>query len=284
MTIPWNKIRSEGNIKEVFEALERGFTKFDIDFYLVGATARDVWMRGVHEKPPKRATGDLDFGIMIKDSHLFNELKDYLIKEEGFAYSKENAFVLIWKDKTPVDLVPFGDLENEGVVTVGGTGFTSMNVEGFREVYEQASAEIKSENFQFRVCTLAGIVILKLIAWDDRPEMRGDDIDDIAEILKNYFHFNSDAIYEHHSDLFGDNELDEIAAQYLGREIGKIISGNKKLSERVTTILKRGLSDSNPNKLDELLARESDETIDYSRNLINHILSGINEVSANAES
>ena len=280
LTIPFNKIRSEGNYKEIFEALERGFTKFGIDFYLVGATARDVWMRGVHEKPPKRATSDLDFGIMIKDSYLFDELKGYLIKEEGFVPYKENAFVLIWKDKTQVDLIPFGELETEGVATVKGTGFTSMNVEGFKEVFEQASEEIQTEDQRFKVCTLAGIVILKLIAWDDRPEMRGDDIDDIAEIIKNYFHFNSDAIWEHHSDLFtDDNELDEIASQYLGREIGKIISGNEKLISRVIGILEKGLSDSDSNNLDELLASESSETIEYSRSLIAHILAWIKEVS-----
>jgi predicted nucleotidyltransferase len=280
LTIPFSKIRSEGNYKEIFEALERGFTKFGIDFYLVGATARDVWMRGVHEKPPKRATSDLDFGIMIKDSYLFDELKEYLIKEEGFVSYKENAFVLIWKDKTQVDLIPFGELETEGVATVKGTGFTSMNVEGFKEVFEQASEEIQTEDQRFKVCTLAGIVILKLIAWDDRPEMRGDDIDDIAEIIKNYFHFNSEAIWEHHSDLFtDDNELDEIASQYLGREIGKIISGNEKLISRVKGILEKGLRDSDSNNLDELLARESSETIDYSRSLIEHILAGIKEVS-----
>jgi hypothetical protein len=87
------------------------------------------------------------------------------------------------------------------------------------------------------------------------------------------------AIFEHHNDLFGDNELDEIAAQYLGREICKITSGNRKLTERVTNILEQGLSDSNPNNLDELLARESGVTIDYSRSLIAHILSGIREIS-----
>ncbi len=280
LTIPFNKIRSEGNYKEILEALERGFSKFGIDFYLVGATARDVWMRGVHDKPPKRATSDIDFGIMIKDSYVFDELKNYLIEVEGFVPYKENAFVLIWKDKTQVDLIPFGELEKEGVATVKGTGFTSMNVEGFKEVFEQASEEIQTEDQHFKVCTLAGIVILKLIAWDDRPEMRGDDIDDIAEIIKNYFHFNSDAIWEHHSDLFtDDNELDEIASQYLGREIGKIISGNEKLLTRVKGILEKGLSDSRSNNLDELLARESDETIDYSRSLISHILDGIMEVT-----
>ena len=280
LTISFNKIRSEGNYKEILEALERGFSKFGINFYLVGATARDVWMRGVHEVPPKRATSDIDFGIMIKDSYIFDELKNYLIEVEGFTPYKENAFVLIWKDKTQVDLIPFGELEQEGVATVKGTGFTSMNVEGFMEVYEQASEEIYTEDQHFKVCTLAGIVILKLIAWDDRPEMRGDDIDDIAEIIKNYFHFNSEAIWEHNSDLFtDDNDLDEIASQYLGREIGKIISGNAKLIERIKGILGKGLIDINSNNLDELLARESYETIDFSRSLISHILAGIKEIT-----
>ncbi len=118
LTIPFNKIRSEGNYKEILEALERGFSKFEIDFYLVGATARDVWMRGVHEQPPKRATKDIDFGVLIKDIYQFDKLKNYLTEVEGFVPYKENAFVLIWKDKTQVDLIPFGDLEHEGVATV----------------------------------------------------------------------------------------------------------------------------------------------------------------------
>lgn len=75
LQIPFNKIRQEGNFKELLEALERGCKKFKIDFYLVGATAKDVWMRGFHDKPPKRATSDFDFAIMINDSAIFNELK-----------------------------------------------------------------------------------------------------------------------------------------------------------------------------------------------------------------
>ena len=191
LKIPFSKIREEGQLKEIFLALERGFIKFGIDFYLVGATARDVWMKGIHDLPPKRATSDIDFGIMIKDSIVFDDLKNYLIEEEGFIPSKGNEFVLLWKDKSQVDLIPFGDLESEGIVTVKGTGFTSMNVEGFKEVYEQASEEVIAEDQRFKVCTLPGIVILKLIAWDDRPEVRRDDIDDIAEIIKNYFHSNA---------------------------------------------------------------------------------------------
>lgn len=279
LQIQFDKIRQEGNYKELLEALERGFKKFDIDFYLVGATARDVWMKGVHDKPPKRATSDLDFGIMIKDSYLFNELKEYLIKEEEFVPYSRNAFVLIWKDKTQVDLIPFGELEKEGIVTVKGTGMTTMNVEGFKEVFVEASEEIETEGQQFKVCTLAGIIILKLIAWDDRPEIRGDDVRDIAEIIKNYFHFNSEAIWEHHFDLFeDDNELEEIAGQFLGREIGRIISGNQKVINRVKGILEKALLEDESNALVDLLASESDETTDFSKSIISHILAGINEM------
>ena len=211
-------------------------------------------------------------------TYTYADLKSYLIDIEGFTGYKENEFVFIWTDKTQVDLIPFGDLEREGIVTVKGTGFTSMNVEGFREVFEQASEEIETENQRFKVCTLPGIVILKLIAWDDRPEVRKDDIDDIAEIIKNYFHLNDEKIFEHHSDLFTDEiELDEIASQFLGREIGKIISGNPKLIKRINGILENGLADSN--NLAELFASESYETIDYSKSLISHMLKGIADIT-----
>jgi predicted nucleotidyltransferase len=282
LRIPFSRIRDEGQFKEIFLALERGFIKFGIDFYLVGATARDVWMKGVHGLPPKRATSDIDFGIMIKDSFVFDDLKSYLIEEEGFIPSKDNEFVLIWKDKSLVDLIPFGDLESEGIVTVKGTGFTSMNVEGFKEVYEQASEEIITEDQRFKVSTLPGIVILKLIAWDDRPEVRRDDIDDIAEIIKNYFHLNDEVIFEQHSDLFTDDiELDEVASQFLGREIGKIVSGNHKLVERIKGIFENGLNDSN--NLAELFASESDVTIEYSKSLISYIKKGIEEVTSESK-
>jgi predicted nucleotidyltransferase len=122
---------------------------------------------------------------------------------------------------------------------------------------------------------------LKLIAWDDRPEVRRNDIDDIAEIIKNYFHLNDEVIFQHHNDLFTDevlldeDALDKIASQFLGREIGKIISKNPKLIERITGILEGGLDESND--LAESIASESYETIEYSKSLISHILKGVSE-------
>ena len=115
---------------DLLSALERGFSQFDIDFYLVGAAvARDVWMSGIHRVAPRRTTGDIDFAVLINDKGTYEALKEYLITNEGFYASKENAFVLLWKDKTEVDLLPFGAIaDEEGTVTVQGTGFTTIHV------------------------------------------------------------------------------------------------------------------------------------------------------------
>ena len=69
LKVPFNKIREDADYKGLLLSLERGFGKFCINYYLVGATARDVWMRGVHEVPPKRATSDLDFAVLLKDRY-----------------------------------------------------------------------------------------------------------------------------------------------------------------------------------------------------------------------
>jgi predicted nucleotidyltransferase len=280
LKIQFDKIRQDNKYKELMDALERGFEKFGIDFYLVGALARDVWMKGVHNIQPKRATMDIDFGLLVKSSIIFTELKDYLIGIEGFVPYKDNAFVLIWKDKTQVDLIPFGELEKEGVVTIKGTGFTTMNVEGFQEVFYEGSTEIDTEDKRhFKVCNLPGIIILKLIAWDDRPEIRIDDIKDIAEILRHYFHINDNEIWVEHSDLFTEENVDlmEIAAQFLGREIGQIVLRNDKLKQRIIGILEKGILTENSNKLDELLARNLEKTIESCKALILHLLNGIKE-------
>ena len=148
----FNKIRQEKSIIKILEALERGFVKFGIDYYLVGAVAREVWMRGLKDITPRRATSDIDFGILIKDSGHFTELKDYLINQEGFTGYKENAFVLIAPDHMQIDILPFGEIEKEGKVTVKGTGMTTLYVDGMKEVFEEGVPEVSfEEKITFKV-------------------------------------------------------------------------------------------------------------------------------------
>jgi predicted nucleotidyltransferase len=75
-------------------------------------------------------------------------------------------------------------------------------------VYEVRTESVEMGNQAFRVCTLAGIVLLKFISYDDRPEHRSKDIIDIGAILLHYFDIVEDDIYQNHNDLFSDDEFD----------------------------------------------------------------------------
>ena len=237
--INYEQLRQQPEIMEMLSALERGFEKFGIDFYLVGAVARDVWMSGINKIAPRRTTGDIDFAVLINDKGLYEQLKEYLVKEENFQPTRENAFVLI-KDNTEVDLFPFGAIEDEDrKVTVQGTGYTTVHVPGFKEVYEANLPQIElGGSHTFKFSTLPGIVLLKLLAWDDRPESRRDDIKDISDILNHFFDMYDNEIWENHHDLFEkEADLKLIAAKVMGREMKKIAVRNEKLYSRIEGIL-----------------------------------------------
>ena len=46
------QLRLQPEVAEMLSALQRGLTKFKIDFYLIGAVARDVWMNGINNITP----------------------------------------------------------------------------------------------------------------------------------------------------------------------------------------------------------------------------------------
>ena len=60
---------------------------------------------------------------------------------------------------------------------------------------------------------------------------------DIASILDNYFDIASEDIYDNHNDLFGNRELEEIAAYVIGRKIKYIVGNSSDLKKRLERIL-----------------------------------------------
>lgn len=276
----FNKIRQEKSILRILEALERGFVKFGIDFYLLGAVAREVWMRGLQDITPRRATSDIDFGILTKNSEHFEELKKYLINEEGFTPYHENAFVLITPDKRQIDILPFGAIEKEGKVTVKGTGMTTLYVDGMKEVFEDGIPEVTFEGkITFKVCTLPGIVLLKLVAWDDRPEIRKSDLIDIADIMFHFFSIYDEMIWSEHSDLFGEGkEIEQISARVLGREIGRFLKRNQDLRERILNLLLEN-ENGKAERIATIIAGTLDRQIDEIMGLLKEISVGIRDAT-----
>ncbi|SRR5258708_10614741 len=278
--INFEQIRQQPALAHLLDALEKAFAHFGIDFYLVGAVSRDVWMSGIHNLAPKRTTGDIDFAVLINAEGLYEQLRGYLVDTGDFTPSRENAFVFIYKDGTPVDLLPFGAIEDDDRrVTVDGTGFTSVHVGGFKEVYEKILPQVALGAHRFKFCSLPGIVLLKLIAWDDRPEARRDDVLDISNILHHYFDMNSEEIWEEHHDLFAreDAELIEIAAIVLGRQISAIVATAPALQTRIKGILIANTQDPAKSKMALIMVDYFSNTIADNVKLLSLVLSGLGD-------
>lgn len=276
--ISFKQLQQQPHISEMLTALEKGLNKYNIDFYLVGAVARDVWMTAINDIPPSRVTGDIDFAVFINDKNTYADLRDYLINAEGFIPYKGNGFVLKWKNIIQIDLMPFGEIEAKpSNIIVEGTGLTSLNMPGFKEIYDSGLPEAElEEKHRFKFCTLPGIVLLKLIAFQERPEIRRDDIKDISKILKHFFDMYADEIYENHNDLFGDKDinLNWIAARVLGRDMGKIAQLNEDLFLRIKKILKKNTIDIHSSDIAKIMAEFFQNTIEENVKLLEQVKIG----------
>ena len=275
--IDFKQIQQEG-FSELFASLEKAFEALGIDFYIVGAVARDTWFayKGV------RTTGtkDVDFAVYIPEKENFLSLKAYLEEKEGFRSSKNNQYVMFSPKGQEVDLLPFGEIEVEGRVMIPGSGLNMIAVNGFREIYEAALVDVEFEGkHTFKVCTLPGIVILKLIAYDDRPTERQKDILDVGKILKHYFDIESDNIYENHHDLFDDDsELHVISARVLGRQMQSILNRSGDLKKRVISIIESAIANKDDHQIVALLIPAGEEvTAENIAATLSALVNGINE-------
>jgi len=276
--ISFKQLQQQPHISEMLTALEKGLNKYNIDFYLVGAVARDVWMTAINDIPPSRVTGDIDFAVFINDKNTYADLREYLINVEKFIPYKGNGFVLKWKNIIQIDLMPFGEIEAKpSNITVEGTGLTSLNMPGFKEIYDSGLPEAElEEKHRFKFCTLPGIVLLKLLAFQERPEIRRDDIKDISKILKHFFDMYADEIYENHNDLFGDKDINLhwIAARVLGRDMGKIARLNEALFLRIKKLLKKNTIDIHSSDIAKIMAEFFQNTIEDNVKLLEQVKIG----------
>jgi predicted nucleotidyltransferase len=229
------------HLREVFDDAEEAFAVLNIDFYLIGALAREAWYG--QSKEQLRVTKDIDFAVLVQTTQQYEELRDYLTEKKGYTRYKGNAFVLISPKKTQVDILPFGEIEREGIVEIQSRGLSQISVDGFKEVHESGTEPLTTATgHKFKVATLPSILLLKLIAYDDRPEVRLKDAGDISWIIMHYFDLQAPLIYAKHGDIFKRDDIDDMSSQQIcatviGREIKAIIATNEELKQRLLRIL-----------------------------------------------
>lgn len=272
-----------GELKHIFDALERAFVALGIDFYLIGALARQVW----YERSGKtfRTTKDIDYAALISSQQEYEEVKTYLIDKEAFTESKGNAFVLFAPDGTQVDILPFGEIESDGAVEISGNGMTNIKVDGMKEVYDAGTETVDFDTGNtFKVATLPAIALLKFIAYDDRPEQRQKDVIDITNLMLHFFDLSNDLIYDYHNDLFDETKMprfESIGPIVLGREIRKIAQSKDKLVERLEGIMARHIALNENSPFIRLMVQVADDAdVELMAGYLSDILWGFRNASA----
>ena len=203
------------HFKEVFDILDEVLTRLEIPYYLVGVSA--IALKLLEEGiKPSRGTKDIDFAIMVSSRKEFDTVMDAMLAR-GFNKVESPWTLYHPVFVTVIDLLPFGQIEQNK-----RAGFhqrkVDLHVLGFKEVLE-SSERLAIEDKLIQIPPLAGMVLLKLIAWSDRPEIRSTDLYDILTIIQHYFDLNYDEIVEHHYDIFPEDNFDQlkIASRVLGR-------------------------------------------------------------------
>lgn len=239
-----NEIILDPNIISLLTEMETVFSKFGIDYYFAGAFARDIQFQTKQGKSNFRKTDDVDLAVCISHEDRYNEVMEALEATGSFERDKKEIIKLHYRLGIEVDLIPFGEIENnKREVKLTKPIVFTLQMPGFAES-AAFTEEITSGKLKLKTCPIEGLIMLKLISWDDKPE-RTHDLTDIDNIIDAYFDWNSDEVYEYHNDILNTYDDVEpamwqkvISAHIIGRKMKPLLAGSPELFKRVNKILR----------------------------------------------
>lgn len=228
---------------EVFQIIEKTCKSHNVPVYLIGAHAR-IFLFLEKGIKPGRGTGDIDFAVMMPDMASYDSFLKALIKD-GFRKVKEPYRLIYDETDTVVDILPYGQIEEEGTVKFTDRK-TELSVIGLEEVLSE-SVEIKHGGNSINMPPLIGILILKLISWSEKND-RKKDLDDICEIIKNYFEYSSEIFYKKYLDIIDElndkNFILEAGSYMIGADIKNITATNESLNKLIQELIDNELQES----------------------------------------
>ncbi len=231
-------------LKELLQKLTDYFQSIGSDFYIIGATARDIIMSGVHNQAAARKTADLDIAIAIKDWDKFNQISEGLCKMIGFTKDPKLTQRFNFQNVYDIDIVPFGEIAkaDNNIYWPPEEQF-AMSVAGYTEVAGNTLGITIDNDLSVKVASLPGIFILKLAAFNDRKNETNKDADDLAFIVENYLEINEQRAVEEHYDIYGAENFNAFTAGaiLLGKDIKTIIGGNVETISTFINILETEL-------------------------------------------
>ena len=214
------------SLAQVVSALEGVAEPLGCDYFVIGATGRDLMLRHAYEIDVQRMTEDVDFSVMVRDWDAFTEFRAGLIGGGAFV---ERGGVAIHKlrhvgTQLPIDVVPFGGIERaDRTIAWPPENAEVFDCFGLREALATAVMTTLPGGASVRVASIPALAILKLTAWRDRKHTHpGRDAGDLFLYMRHYITCgNMDRLASSHVDILEDPEFDyePAAARLLGRDI-----------------------------------------------------------------
>lgn len=202
---------------ELLKKLTDSFNRMGREFYVIGATARDIIIRQLIDTTSGRRTKDLDIAIAIPDWSVFDEIKEVLVAD-GFKKSTDMR-QRFYYGEYELDIVPYGVAKEDDNIYWPPEEEIAMSVKGFDEVLSEAITVNIDDEFDIRIASLHGLFLLKFNAWLDRNIETSKDAEDMSFILSNYFMANLDRnVY---TEVYDWENFDEyiVGGYWLARDL-----------------------------------------------------------------
>ena len=190
---------------DLLKKLTDSFKRMNREFYVIGATARDIIIQQLIGISSGRKTRDLDIAIAIPDWHVFDEIKEALIAD-GFEKSR-NIHQRFYYGDYELDVVPYGVAKEDDNIYWPPEEDIAMSVKGFDEVLSEAITVSIDDEFDIKIASLHGLFLLKFNAWLDRNIQTSKDAEDMSFILSHYFIANLDRNI--HPEVYDWERFDE---------------------------------------------------------------------------
>ena len=211
---------------ELLRKLTDSFGRMDREFYVIGATARDIIVQQLLDTASTRRTRDLDIAIAIPDWDAFEQIKERLVAD-GFKKSND-MYQRFYYGAYEVDIVPYGVVAKEDDnIYWPPEEVVAMSVKGFDEVLSEAITVSIDDEFKVKIASLHGLFLLKLNAWLDRNAKTSKDAEDMSFILSNYFMANLDR--EIHQEVYDWENFDEyiVGGYWLAHDLVTLLNVNQ---------------------------------------------------------
>ena len=211
---------------ELLRKLTDSFGRMDREFYVIGATARDIIVQQLLDTASTRRTKDLDIAIAIPDWDAFEQIKERLVAD-GFKKSND-MYQRFYYGAYEVDIVPYGVVAKEDEnIYWPPEEVVAMSVKGFDEVLPEAITVSIDDEFKVKIASLHGLFLLKLNAWLDRNAKTSKDAEDMSFILSNYFMANLDR--EIHQEVYDWENFDEyiVGGYWLAHDLVTLLNVNQ---------------------------------------------------------